>query len=108
MLDKVQLAYIAGIIDANDYKLFVVYHSNLKLVRRLKAWFGGHISKIQEPILYYYQWELKAINEQRKFLEQIEPFLFIRHTQAVKWLSAASENERGKGELNTPLSDVPT
>lgn len=103
-LDKVQLAYLAGIIDGEGHisisrqksphckrgyvhrAVVSVSNTQLKLMNRLKSWFGGHI-KIHKPRKFMqnksvYEWNVWAVNEQMRILQNVIPYLFLKRTQA--------------------------
>ena len=103
-MDKVQLAYTAGILDGEGHLsitretcktcirgwrhrvLIVVANTNLKLINRLRDWYGGKISVSERPSTYRakrcYYWKIQAVNEQKEFLKKIEPYLFLKREQA--------------------------
>lgn len=101
--EKIKLAYIAGIVDGEGYisitknacstcvrgyrhrVQIVIVNTDLRLINRLKNWFGGHIEKIVRPEIYRkqaYSWKMWAVNEQLEFLNLVEPHLFIKRINA--------------------------
>lgn len=104
-LNKVQIAYIAGIIDGEGHisitrnksntckrgyrhrVQIAVTNSEVKLMNLLKSWFDGHIAEVKMDENHYYQkqcysWRTWAVNEQLEFLKNIEPYLFLKRKQA--------------------------
>lgn len=102
-LDKVQRAYMAGIIDGEGslsihkqpsntcragYRFRVsvcMTNTDYKLVMRMKNWFGGTVylqkqrHENRKPI---WRWNLNSVHQCLYFLKQIEPYLFVKKKQA--------------------------
>lgn len=118
--DKIKLAYIAGIIDGDGHISITrnvsktckrgyrhriqiaVTNSDLRLIRRLKNWFGGHIQKIQRPQIYRkqcYTWKLWAVNEQLDFLRLVKPQLFIKKSRAKICIDFLENGGLGYGKM---------
>ena len=123
-LDKVQIAYIAGIIDGEgSISLYrqpsktctrgfrhrvsvVVTNTDYRLMTRLKTWFGGHVGKEQRLLNYRkqcYRWQLNAVNEQCTFLKTIEPFLLLKKKHAQLCLDFLENG--GMGYRGTGITD---
>lgn len=122
-LDKVQRAYAAGIIDGEGcislYKnksetcvrgfrhraSVAMTNTDLRLVRRFQAWFGGTVHTLKERRNSHmrktcYQWRLNSISDMENCLSLIEPFLFIKRKQAQvvqEFLTDGGKGYGGKG-----------
>lgn len=118
--DKVQLAYLAGIVDGEGHisisrqkslhcrKGYVhrpvvsISNTQLKLMNRLQAWFGGHIKthKLREFMNFkpVYEWNVWSVDEQIDILQNILPYLFLKKTQAEIVLHFLAT--RGKRGIN--------
>ena len=126
-LNKIQLAYIAGILDGEGHisitrnmcrtcvrgyrhrVQIAITNSELKLMRILKNWFGGHIQNIQIDEKHNYRkqcycWKQWAVNEQLEFLKLIEPYLFLKRRQAQICIDFLENG--GLGYQGTRVTDI--
>lgn len=102
-MDKIQLAYTAGIMDGEGsiglYKCIAktcvrgyryrvgiyITNTNLGLMKLLKSWFGGTIETLKNRFpqrKQIYRWTMNGVSDQLNFLRLIEPYLTIKRSQA--------------------------
>ncbi len=123
MLDKVQLAYAAGIMDGEGtigvyrykgtgtYKNKISYrpdvsmaNTNLKIVKLFKAWFGGTIIEKKQIKNYkvMYRWNLCSYDAVQEMISALLPYLQLKRKQAELILKFFAITKTGKGQRNKP------
>lgn len=118
------LEYIAGLFDGEghvsitatkrrsgtDPKLTVrLTNTFLPIIREIQHMYGGHIykaRKVKEHYLQVYVLSL-TVEESKKFLSDILPFLHIKRDQAT-YLEWGEVNGKGKNMLGLLLMEVRT